>query len=93
MLLQELTVLKERYRKQGLLEKELQQRDSRISQLQHTLTAVEVGLPVSYTDHLLMIDEQHQPSLSVWTQSLCKAVKKINQIPCLCMSCLNVYLQ
>lgn len=91
MLLQELTDLKERCRKQGLLEKELQ-RDSRISQLQHTLTAVEVGLPGFLADHLPTIDEQHQPRLAVQSQSLCKAVRRTSHIPCLFISCQNVFV-
>lgn len=92
MLLQELTDLKERCRKQGLLEQELQQRENRISQLQHTLTAVEVGLPGFSADHLPTIDEQHQPSLAVQSQSLCKAVKRTSHVPCLFISCQNVCL-
>ena len=48
MLLQEIADLKERCKTQGLLEEELQQKDSTISQLQQTINAMEVCLSISY---------------------------------------------
>ena len=47
MLLQEIADVKERCKTQELLEEELQQKDSTISQLQQTITAMEVSLSVS----------------------------------------------
>lgn len=48
MLLQEIADLKERCKTQGLLEEELQQKDSMISQLQQTVNTLEVCLSVSH---------------------------------------------
>lgn len=44
MLLQEITDLMERCRSQGLLEEQIQQKDSIISELEQTISAAEVQL-------------------------------------------------